>query len=329
MEAAPPPARVLRALTSDRHIRLSAMDARSLWDGVRRGHPHLCPEACALLVELLTAAALLQSRSLLAERLQLVLRSSGRARSIVADSWPDGSLRGILDTMPVPGSKLRVARQKTSPATDQRLALPALEAGTENGISSEVAGIAGDADISAGLWIAPPGNFQVMRSNPGGPPYIGNLELIDGPISAQTEHYLQQSEQVQACVALWCDPDTGDACGLIVEPLPGCPPKRIKAMLDALDGLEVTQAWERTPEFLAEWINQGGRPEILSSLALEYRCRCSRQSLIDTLGAMPKQELEEIFSGGPAEVCCDYCGHSYSIALQELEEGVKFDGAER
>ena len=32
-----PVAQVIRALTSDRHIRFSALDASPLWDGVRRG----------------------------------------------------------------------------------------------------------------------------------------------------------------------------------------------------------------------------------------------------------------------------------------------------
>ncbi len=46
-------ATVRKSLTRDRHIRLTALDASPLWDGVRRGHPHLPPEACACLTELL------------------------------------------------------------------------------------------------------------------------------------------------------------------------------------------------------------------------------------------------------------------------------------
>jgi molecular chaperone Hsp33 len=229
-----------------------------------------------MLVELLAAAALLQSRSLLAERIQLVLRSAGHAKAIVADSWPDGSIRGILD----------------------------LNTNTE-----------GDG----GPWIASPGNFQVMRSNPNGPPYIGNIELIDGAISAQVEHYLQQSEQIQACAAIWCDPLSGEAGGLVVEPLPNCPAERLKRMVAALDGLEVTQPWERTPEFIVGWINQGEGAEILSSLNLEYRCRCSKQSLVDTLGVMPQDQRLEIFDGkNTIEAHCEYCGKSYAIAQEEL-----------
>lgn len=92
-----PSARVTRALTSDQQIRIAALDASSLWDGVRRGHPQLDAPACASLTELLSATALLNSRALFLERLQLFVKGSGRARSVVSDCWPDGTLRGVLD----------------------------------------------------------------------------------------------------------------------------------------------------------------------------------------------------------------------------------------
>jgi molecular chaperone Hsp33 len=279
MAGAPFAARVVRALTADRRIRLSAVDATPLWDGVGRGHPRLEAGGRAALVELLAGAALMQSRSLLSERVQLLLRSSGRAGSIVADSWPDGGLRGIVDIRP---------GRDGSP------------------------------------WIERPGLFQVMRSNKGGPPYTGNLELAEGPVGAQLELYLQQSEQLQACVDIWCDPSSGDAGGIIVEPLPKCPPERLRRMLAALDGLGATHPRERTPDFLVGWVNQGGGADILSSLELEYRCRCSQQSLVDTLRAMPPEQRRDIFSGtDQMDVHCEYCGAHYSIAPEDLS------GAER
>ena len=88
-----PMARVTRALTSDQRIRLAALDASALWDGVRRGHPHLDADACAALTELLAATALLNSRALFLERLQLVVKGLGRARAVVGDCWPDGTLQ--------------------------------------------------------------------------------------------------------------------------------------------------------------------------------------------------------------------------------------------
>jgi molecular chaperone Hsp33 len=266
-------ARVLKSLTRDRHIRLSAMDASPLWDGVRRGHPHLEPEACACLTELLTSAALLQSRTLFAERLQLLVKGGGRAKAVVADSWPDGTIRGVLD-----------------------LGHP-----------------------EAGAWIEGPGAFQVMRSNANGQPYIGTLPLVVGGIQVQVEHYLQQSEQIQASLTLWCEPGTGEAGGLLVEPLPDCPPERLARLVQALEGLEVVPHWERTPDFLATWVSQGEGTDALANADLFYRCRCSRQALLETLRQFPEAQKADLFKEpGPVEVRCDYCGLRYPITAEDL-----------
>ena len=114
-----------------------------------------------------------------------VLKGSGRAKAVVADSWPDGTIRGVLD----------VSEKRDGP------------------------------------WVQPPGILQVMRSNPDGKPYIGNSELVEGGVATQVEAYLLLSEQVQASLTLWCDPATGEAGGLMVEPLPHCPTERLARLI--------------------------------------------------------------------------------------------------
>lgn len=270
---ATPVALVVRALTADHHVRIAALDASPLWDGLRRGHPHLEGDACACLTELLTGAALIQSRTLFAERLQLLLKGAGRAKAVVADAWPDGAIRGVLDPSEVP----------------------------------------------SGPWVKEPGILQVMRSNASGQPYIGHLPLVEGGIATQLEAYLQQSEQVEASVLLWCDPATGEAGGLMVEPMPACPPERLARLVQALEGLEVVPLWERTPEFLVHWINQGEGAEIFARTELAYRCRCSREALVATLGGFPETQKRELFEEQPTvEVRCDYCGTLYHVRREDV-----------
>jgi molecular chaperone Hsp33 len=271
-----PKGRVLKSLTRDRHIRLASLDASPLWDGVRRGHPHLDPEACACLTELLTATARLQGRTLFAERLQLLVKGSGRARAVVADCWPDGTIRGVLD-----------------------LGKPEAEA-----------------------WVEAPGVLQVMRSNATGQPYIGHLPLAVGGIQVQVEHYLQDSEQIQASLTLWCDPGTGEAGGLLVEPLPDCPPDRLARLVQAIEGLEVVPFWERTGDFLTSWVSQGQGVEEQVATEVFYRCRCTREALLETLRRFPTEQKEDLFKEpGPLEVRCDYCGTMYPVSRADLQMG--------
>ncbi len=272
----PPSARILRALTTDQQVRFAALDASPLWDGVRRGHPQLEAPACAVLVELLAATLLLQSRTFFSERLQLLLKTSGRAKSVMADAWPDGGIRGMLDPGP----------QAVEP------------------------------------WLKAPGLLQVMRSNPAGQPYIGKLEMVAGPLQAQVEAYLLQSEQVQASMTLWCDPATGESGGLLVEPMPDCAPERMATLVAALEGLEVVPLRERSPAFLATWINQGEGAEILANVEAQYRCRCDRAALVATLAGFGRERIDELFrAGSPMEVRCDYGGKVYAIDAGELLGG--------
>ena len=279
MSHQPSPSRILRALTSDHQVRFAALDAGPLWDGVRRGHPQLEAQACASLVELMAATLLLQSRTFFSERVQLLLKTAGRARSVMADAWPDGGVRGMLDMA------------------------------------------AGRAEAGA-PWLKPPGLLQVMRSNPAGQPYIGKLEMVEGPLQAQVEAYLLQSEQIPASITLWCDAGSGESGGLLVEPMPGCPPERMSDLVAALEGLEVVPFWERSPEFLAVWVNRGEGAEILAGAELHYRCRCAREALLETLGGFGKARLADLFrAGSPLEVRCDYCGKVYAIGRGELLDG--------
>ena len=273
-----PSARLVRALTDDRHIRFAALQATPLWDGVRRSHPHLEAGACAALTQQLSAVSLLQSRSGFNERLQILLKGAGRAKAVVADSWPDGTLRGVLDVAdPDPGPDPEKA------------------------------------------WVQAPGLVQVMRSNASGQPYIGTLELVEGDLAKQVEAYLQQSEQVQASLTLWSEEGTGVSGGLLVEPMPDCPPERLRRLVQALDGLEVVPCWERTPEFLLAWINQGEGATVLTETELAYRCRCRRETLLSTLSGFTADQLDDLFrAGDPIEVRCDYCGTRYPIARAEL-----------
>jgi molecular chaperone Hsp33 len=161
-----------------------------------------------------------------------------------------------------------------------------------------------------------------MRSNAEGQPYIGNLELVEGGIQVQVEHYLQSSEQIQASLTLWCDPGTGEAGGLLVEPLPNCPPERLARLVQAIESLEVVPLWERTADFLASWVAQGEGTEELAAADLFYQCRCTREALLETLRRFPSTQKAELFKDAePLEVRCDYCGTLYPITRKDLLAG--------
>jgi redox-regulated HSP33 family molecular chaperone len=103
--------------------------------------------------------------------------------------------------------------------------------------------------------------------------------------------------------------------------MPDCPPERLAILVEALEGLEVVPFWERTPDFLCLWINQGAGAEILGSTAMRYFCRCTRESLLTALQGFGPAERSALFKeGSPISVRCDYCGRDYAIVPADLED---------
>jgi molecular chaperone Hsp33 len=64
------------------------------------------------------------------------------------------------------------------------------------------------------------------------------------------------------------------------------------------------------------------RPDLtpMARFGLEYRCRCSRQKVVETVGGLGKGELHDILTTqGKAEVTCEFCGTLYEIGPDELK----------
>jgi len=104
-----------------------------------------------------------------------------------------------------------------------------------------------------------------------------------------------------------------------VEPMPDCPKERLAGLVAAVEGLEVVPGWERTPAFLADWINMGPGAEVQATAEIRYHCRCTREALVATLSGFTRDRLQELFEpGGPVEIRCDYCGKTYHLLAAEL-----------
>ena len=64
-------------------------------------------------------------------------------------------------------------------------------------------------------------------------------------------------------------------------------------------------------------IGQGA--DELAATELIYRCRCTRESLLETLRRFsPEQKADLFVQPGPLEVRCDYCGTLYPITQDDL-----------
>ena len=64
--------------------------------------------------------------------------------------------------------------------------------------------------------------------------------------------------------------------------------------------------------------------EITDTVPVEYRCGCSRERIEKALISIGKKELQEMISEGKTiEVNCQFCGKSYAVTVEELQELLK------
>ena len=67
----------------------------------------------------------------------------------------------------------------------------------------------------------------------------------------------------------------------------------------------------KRPEDVAEDILSDLEPRIVGLKEIEYYCPCNEEIAKASLSLLSKEEIEQMFSEGPAEVVCNFCGRVY------------------
>ena len=150
------------------------------------------------------------------------------------------------------------------------------------------------------------------------------VALVSGELGSDLARYLEQSEQIRSVVLLGVLPKPtgiGAAGGLVVEALPGTEDRvldRLEANIGTLEGVSSYLDRGGIPA-LAEAVLAGFEREVVETQALEYRCRCTRKSLLGQLVPLAQSDLTElVWKDGTCETSCAYCGRRYLYSAEEL-----------
>lgn len=156
---------------------------------------------------------------------------------------------------------------------------------------------------------------------------LGRRELYRGYASVKAEtfadalhRYLTASEQVDARVRILVDLDErGEvvfAAGMLVERFPDLAPEEFAALFDA----PMQADFRSLMTAFAFGSLAGEAIEVLDYHDFVYRCRCSREKVVNVLRALGRDELVQILTDpGFAEVHCHYCNTTYHIDATELQ----------
>ena len=180
----------------------------------------------------------------------------------------------------------------------------------------------GKLDVGAGVG---KGTLTVTRFLTNAEPFNGFCDLTDGEIASDLTNYLYTSEQTPASVALGVMVEKEGkviaAGGWFIQAMPGCAEEvLIKLENNVMSMPYVTELLNAgfTPEKIIMKIAEGLDLSIKEKLPVEFKCRCSRDKVIDMLAGLSPKELTEIAQDEITEVHCQFCNEIYKFTAEEI-----------
>jgi len=277
-------------LAGDGNLRWAVVDLTEVVQEAR-DRRDLGPVATAALGRSMAGAALLLRLATKApSRLVLEVRGDGPILRVLAEADQEGNLRGLVG--------------------DGQVDVPHYD----------------NMKLAVGRAVGK-GFLRVLREFAGGGAYHSQVELVSGEIGDDVAHYLEQSEQARSAVLLGVlgkPSGVAAAGGMIVEVLPGAPDEvidRLEENIAGIQGVSELLAEGGTPE-VVERVLAGLDREVREVTPMRYRCRCSRERLLQHLVLLSAPDREYLRrENGTIDADCVFCGTHYLFTPEEIAEG--------
>lgn len=185
----------------------------------------------------------------------------------------------------------------------------------------------GKLDVGGGIG---EGNIIVTRYLQNAEPFTGYCELADGEIATDLTKYLYVSEQTPSSVGLGVlvdkDGEVTAAGGYFIQAMPGCADEVLEQLEKNINRMPyVTQLLEigYSPEKIIGIIGRDLDVDYKESLPVEFKCRCSRERILDALASLDAHSLEEMSHDEITEAHCQFCNTTYKFTAEEIQELLK------
>jgi molecular chaperone Hsp33 len=276
---------VLRALTDDDTFRVIVAVTASMVEDATRMHGDAfgsgaVGQASRLhYANLLTGAVLIRETMAPGYRMQAVLRGAAGGR-LVADAHASGMTRGLVE-LKEPQS----------------------------------------FELSHGC------SLEVMRSIANGRGYRSIVQPSgSGGVPDALMVYLQESEQIVSVIsagATWSKGAVSYAGGYVVQLLPGAARGPLMVMAERLSAMssaaELVEKCGGDAKAVLDEVLYSIPYSMLEERPVFYGCHCSRESVLASLGTLPKSDLVDLSDKGEVlEIDCDYCSAAYKVAPAQL-----------
>ena len=282
---------IVRAMTSDGHVKAVAITGRDIVERARQIHT-LLPMSTAALGRTMLGASMMGD--MLKEEkgaVTIQIKGGGPLGTILAVADCEGNVRGYVQN-------------------------PHVEI---------VEKCQGKLDVSAGVGTT--GTLTVIKDIGLKEPYVGSIGLFSGEIADDLAMYFVESEQIPTACALGVlvgtDQSVTSAGGYIIQLLPGASEEIITKIEAGVHRLgPVSRALESgmDAEELLRSVLSDFEVTVLEKHPVEYRCYCSRDRVSRALISMGREEMTSLIEEQEqAELTCQFCDKVYHFTKADLE----------
>lgn len=234
--------------------------------------------------ELITGAILVREAMAPKLRVQAIVKGAAGHGTLVADSHPDGTSRGLVNLGKGAAEKSAVQIGRGSLLQVMRT----LPSGT---LHQGVVEVPAEGGISGGLMA-----------------YMQESEQVVSMIAVAT---------------LIGEDGVGASGGYLVQLLPEVERGPLMVMTERLkefERLDDVLAHEgASADVLLEELLHGMPFSRLDDSPLSFSCRCSELRVMTTLASLPRSDIEEMVEDGKVlDIRCDYCGKDYQVSPSQL-----------
>lgn len=180
----------------------------------------------------------------------------------------------------------------------------------------------GELSTSNLQQLLPNGLLVITISPKEGERYQGVVSLNCNTLAECLENYFTQSEQLETCIILHCDPQQQVAGGMLLQVLP----KEVDAAQRDFQHLKVLTSSVTKQELLSIDANEllfrlyhEETVELFSPSPVAFVCGCSKERSGNALRAVSYSELMDIIeSDGVIKLNCQYCNAIYEFNADDI-----------
>ncbi|WP_437938033.1 Hsp33 family molecular chaperone HslO [Sorangium sp. So ce341] len=234
--------------------------------------------------ELITGAILVREAMAPNLRVQAIVKGATGHGTLVADSHPDGTSRGLVNLG-------KGAAEKSAVEIGEGSLLQVMRTLPNGMLHQGVVEVPAEGGISGGLMT-----------------YMQESEQVVSMIAVAT---------------LIGENGVGASGGYLVQLLPEVERGPLMVMTERLKDFErlddVLAHEGASADVLLEELLYGMPFSRLDDSPLSFSCRCSELRVMTTLASLPRTDIEEMVEDGKVlDIRCDYCGKDYQVSPSQL-----------